>query len=301
MQTQILFLLALYVYLESFIDIFYRAFVFLRSHFGSHFRFKSPELHPVDEFAQVFSHPMFAMRSLLVSTLISGVHSHGWMTQPLSRAEIGCFGYAGNSFWCLTHQSTGPHVCDGLPCGDCDLPNYPAGSGGGNCTAASYPGTATPKEPYCNPNQMPNTSFLEIPGAVQSSYSAGETIEVAWVVDANHAGVYQYRLCLDGSDTEECFKKTQLRFADGALWHNIPNPGFTPDRYYTENGWRSPMKVDRVVIPSDVQCDRCTLSWRWDAYYESTVFTSCADVAISSSSAVATVHRHSQKTGAFLK
>merc|ERR1719246_130691 len=43
--------------------------------------------------------------------------------------------------------------------------------------------------------------------------------------------------------------------------------------------------VDRVVIPSDAECDRCTLAWRWDSYSLSEIFTGCADVSISQSPA----------------
>jgi len=226
-------------------------------------------------------HSLFAMRSLGASVLIAGAQGHGWMSTPLSRASLnGCSDDPSRPdcechYFCASHQATS-YACD-LPCGDCVLPHE-----GGNCTAGHYPGTATPKEPYCNPNQSPNTEFLETPGEIQASYTAGDTIEVAWVVSVNHYGSYQYRLCLDGSDTEECFKKTPLRFEDGASWHELPNPCSTCTGDVADHGSRAPLMKDRVVIPSDAECDRCTLSWRWDAWSESTIFTSCADVSISS-------------------
>lgn len=149
---------------------------------------------------------------------------------------------------------------------------------------------------------MPNTAFLETPGEIQARYTAGDTVEVAWVVSANHRGSYQYRLCLDGSDTEECFKKTPLLFEDGASWHELPFPCTTCTGDAADHGARVPLMVDRVVVPRDAECDRCTLSWRWDSYQESTIFTSCADVSISSQKAtLATVQAHRERTGAFLK
>jgi len=242
------------------------------------------------------------MRSLVASVLIAGAQGHGWMSAPVSRQSLrSCADgppYPPNCechYYCVSHQATN-QACD-LPCGDCAYPHE-----GGNCTTGFHPGSATPLEPYCNPNQLPNTGFLETPGEIQASYTAGDTIEVAWVVSVNHRGWYQYRLCLDGSDTEECFKKTPLRFEDGASWHELPFPCTTCTGDAGDHGGRSPLMVDRVVIPSDAECDRCTLSWRWDAYSESTIFTSCADVSVSSQkAALATVQAHRERTGAFLK
>merc|ERR1711972_1054419 len=44
---------------------------------------------------------------------------------------------------------------------------------------------------------------------------------------------------------------------DGEMWHPQDNqrPGY-------------PNYVDRIIIPSNVSCDRCTLAWRWDAHYD---------------------------------
>jgi len=223
------------------------------------------------------------MQSLMVSALISGASGHGWMTAPLSRASLHCPDYELNPYYCISHQGITNGACPLEPCGECDPPD--SSGGGGNCSAGVYPGVATPPEPYCNPNQMPNTTFLETPGEVQAHYTAGDIVEVSWVVSVNHRGWYQYRLCLDGSDTEECFKQTQLRFADGELWHNLPSPCTTCTGFAPDHGTMVPLMVDRVVIPSGVQCDRCTLSWRWDALEESTIFTGCADVSVSLSPA----------------
>jgi len=44
-------------------------------------------------------------------------------------------------------------------------------------------------------------------------WKAGSTVEVAWSLQANHGGGYQYRLCPKGESlTEECFQKTPLKF-----------------------------------------------------------------------------------------
>jgi len=150
------------------------------------------------------------------------------------------------------------------------------------CNPGEYPGRGTPKEPYCNPNQMPNTSLLEAHGKVHTRFIAGETVDLSWMVSAPHGGHYQYRLCLDGTDTEECFKKTPLLFADGSQWHGLEWPCDDCTRKKDQFGrYDNVVKVDKVVIPKDIQCERCTLGWRWDASTEPTIFTSCADVSIS--------------------
>ena len=44
-------------------------------------------------------------------------------------------------------------------------------------------------------------------------WRAGDIVEVAWTLQANHGGGYSYRLCPLGSTLdEECFKKTPLNF-----------------------------------------------------------------------------------------
>lgn len=51
------------------------------------------------------------------------------------------------------------------------------------------------------------------PTASQATWKRGSTVEVAWALQANHGGGYQYRLCpRDQPLTEECFFKIPLRF-----------------------------------------------------------------------------------------
>jgi len=220
------------------------------------------------------------MLAFVASTLISSALGHGWMTKPISRASLGCT-KSNNWYYCESHQATmHGSACDNLPCGQCDV-EIPGG-GGKKCNPGEYPGRGTPKEPYCNPNQMVNTSFLEAHGKVHARLTAGETIDVAWMVSAPHGGQYQYRLCLDGTDTEECFKRTPLLFADGRQWHRLDYPCTDCIRKQDQFGrFDGSVKPDKIVIPKDIQCERCTLGWRWDASGEPTIFTSCADVSIS--------------------
>merc|ERR1712178_60349 len=90
----------------------------------------------------------------------------------------------------------------------------------------------------------------------------------------NHAGNYQFRLCLDGSDTEECFQQTPLQFEDGQDWHWL-DAGWSPTGLIDDKAMQ-----ERIVIPDWVECDHCTLNWRWDTALEASVFSNCADITI---------------------
>lgn len=39
-------------------------------------------------------------------------------------------------------------------------------------------------------------------------------------------------------------------------------------------------RKDRVVIPDWVECEHCTINWRWDCALEASVFSNCADITI---------------------
>jgi hypothetical protein len=151
---------------------------------------------------------------------------------------------------------------------------FPAGA----LVPGTQPGKARPSNPACvsplNAGAMillgalrPEVyRKLNEPGPVQAEWFAGETVEIKLDIIFSHGGSYAFFLCLDGSDTWECFEKTPLTFAGtGQVWkHMGPLP-----RVFSDN----------VVLP-DVQCDRCTLAWRWDALFEPSVFINCIDVTI---------------------
>merc|ERR1712070_946697 len=112
------------------------------------------------------------------------------------------------------------------------------------------------------------------------TWQAGDVVDVQVKYVLNHSGNYWFRLCLDGSDTDECFNQLPLKFEDGSDFKWIDAAHF---------GWLSmdaPIVGihayinDRIVIPDWVECDHCTLNWRWDTALEASVFSNCADVAI---------------------
>jgi len=74
------------------------------------------------------------------------------------------------------------------------------------------------------------------------------------MIAANHGGWYAYRLCPDGSDTEECFAQNYLPNMEGKFWMPVrPGP---PSR----------LLRDRIQLPAGVECERCTLSVRWETW-----------------------------------
>jgi len=184
--------------------------------------------------------------------LLPGAAAHGYIDSPAARNKLGC----NDEFICLTDRET-PGACDNLPCAGCYQ---------GDCMPGNYPGRATPREPVCGAGD--SNPIFTTPTAPQANWKEGDTVEITWVVAANHAGNYQYRLCLDGSDTEACFQKMPLKFDDGSEWR------------WLDHGSDAP-RTDRVVLPAGVTCDRCTLGWRWDGSLEASIFTNCADVSIS--------------------
>ena len=64
----------------------------------------------------------------------------------------------------------------------------------------------------------------------QATWKAGESYEVAWTIEANHGGGYQYRLApADGPLDEEAFRKLPLPFVgqQGLRWGGGPAHGGT--------------------------------------------------------------------------
>lgn len=81
----------------------------------------------------------------------------------------------------------------------------------------------------------------------ETVWIAGATAEVAWAVQANHGGGYQYRLCpADEELSEECFQSNPLDFVGDTQWIQ-----YGPDGMDRES--RTEIKAHRVshgVVPS---------------------------------------------------
>jgi len=142
---------------------------------------------------------------------------HGFIETPVSRNKLVCeevYGtdYYGAPYFCMTARETLAQFGKGLP------PGVPAGD---------MPGVAEINEPWCSGGPA-NTHIneaavkgLNTRGEPTAYWVAGDLVDVTWKVEAAHGGVYSYRVCCDGTDTEECFKKNVLKSDDGVEWFNV--------------------------------------------------------------------------------
>jgi len=205
------------------------------------------------------------------------VASHGFISNPISRNELVCQkvygeGVFGPAFTCMTDRETpaqSPYL-SGLPVG---------------VAAGDMPGVAKVYEPFCSGGTDARISEavagLNVRGPSQATWHAGSTVSICWSVQAAHGGVFGYRLCCDGSNSEECFQRHPLLTVDGSQWITMTSEVPVTTDWCTNH-----------KIPDDVS-GQCTVSWRWDGgcancaagqTSESSVFTSCADVTVASPS-----------------
>ncbi|EDW66767.1 uncharacterized protein [Drosophila virilis] len=91
-------------------------------------------------------------------------------------------------------------------------------------------------------------------GVIVKSYNGASSIEVNVLITANHLGHFSFHLCsLDehGSESEQCFDKYPLQFADGSR------------KYYISSKTGS---FDVTLkLPSGVSCQHCVLRWTYTA------------------------------------
>lgn len=79
------------------------------------------------------------------------------------------------------------------------------------------PGTEENTPPGGVPVGTPGTDLEPLLDKTQ--WVIGSEVEVAWGINANHGGGYQYRLCPAQSEiTQECFERTPLAFVGETQW-----------------------------------------------------------------------------------
>ncbi|XP_046401940.1 uncharacterized protein LOC124167921 [Ischnura elegans] len=194
------------------------------------------------------------------------VHGHGYLKVPLNRASLwrdeipgAPVNYDDNQLFCGGFQKQW-NVNDGR-CGICG-------------DDFSLP----------RPRPYENTGKMSI-GHVVQSYSPGDTIRVTAEITASHLGHFEFHLCPLRSpnelEQEDCF--VPLPLADGS--------GFE----YQVETWRTGEYKTKVVLPSNITCERCVIRWQytagnsWGTCSDGTgavgcgpqeTFRSCADVSI---------------------
>ena len=91
-------------------------------------------------------------------------------------------------------------------------------------------------------DQQPFCMVMIAPRPSGTTWTAGEVVEVAFNLMANHGGGYQYRICPAGEPlTEECFSKQPLEFVgqQALRWNAKDGKGGTQvwfDGDYVRNG-----------------------------------------------------------------
>jgi hypothetical protein len=110
-----------------------------------------------------------------------------------------------------------------------------------------------------------------------SVFYAGGFVDFEYEIFGNHMGVISYRICTEEDETEACFQRNTLTSTthpedpDSLSWFPI-KPAYETKNYF--------VATDRVWIPVNLTCDRCTLSWRWDCRDQTEIWTNCADITI---------------------
>lgn len=192
---------------------------------------------------------------------VRGVASHGWLMNPVPRNVLVCDSRGESDWGCKADRETHPPHAG-------DMPGPP---GGNVCSGDNNNGISGEAR-----QQMMQ------PGPIQARYTSGQVADMSWTIygAANHGGWFEYRICLDGSDTENCFRSNVLVDTAGRTTHGMTTFGTGEwKQYHTQ-----------VQIPADMECDRCTLSWFWHGqpctgrnYFdcENNIFINCADISIS--------------------
>jgi len=230
----------------------------------------------------------------------------------LNQSEIACINQAGHQnnpdrFNYPWHAPGTAPVFS--PCGT--LGGWPNGCNGdgtgnfGDCCSGNCDGFALGKnaEDYDWPGEIPFTPWL-----------AGSNQEVQWLVGANHAGGYSYRLCKmpEGGIkdlTEECFQEMPLDFVGDEQWvvyakdlhigkrteiqaKRTREGTFPLGSMWTANPFLPAMEeggdmkfakgqvIDKVKIPVGLEPGEYVLSFRWDCKCSPQVWAACSNILI---------------------
>lgn len=73
-------------------------------------------------------------------------------------------------------------------------------------------------------------------GIIVRKYDPGELITIKIDLVSYHFGYFEFKLCDNTNDSQECFDKNVLKIASGRPWNAIKSD--TEYRYYPRNGVR---------------------------------------------------------------
>jgi len=274
---------------------------------------------------------IMVLRGTWLLLLPASVMAHGRLTMPVNRqggslavAGTSCQKFPENVNMCGYFSAEVKHpgpvtVCDTnflttnmrhVIHGGCDTPDQNKYR-----LAAPWrsPGTTNVFSPCGNNNGSPGgTDGRTLPQTNRTHWQRGTSVKVAFTVTVNHGGGYIFRLCpAQAEQTEECFQKNSLKFADDVtVVHFVDGSETSIQAFRTTNGthppgsqwamnpipistavfpapcsgcqggkWRFSL-IDRVVLPKELPTGDYTLSWRWDNENQPQVWNNCADVTI---------------------
>ena len=179
------------------------------------------------------------------------------------------------------------------------------------------------KTPFgvCGTEKLGDNDY-NIPGVawgkdIVKTVKQGEIIDVSWCVNADHGGVYSWRMCDDKKLTdlfsknkplseaqqeqaETCFNNGILRCDDVGSNDCERGPQCQngwgcsePGKYFHckggNNGWCANTEdqcyggvlvKQKVKIPSNFPTGRTVMSWRWDSRDTAEVFAACSDIEV---------------------
>ena len=98
-------------------------------------------------------------------------------------------------------------------------------------------------------------------GIIPRTYETGGLMPIEIQITAHHQGFFEFRLCETNGVIEDpsCFKdeRSLMMLDNGSTKYSITD--FKPTRPGQTGWWYS----FNALIPSNIECDHCTLQWRY--------------------------------------
>lgn len=159
-------------------------------------------------------------------------------------------------------------------------------------------------QPKARPSDFSGFLCNKIPEwTTVTTYKEGGPIQIVIVMNAEHGGHHDFRLCpkkwsdlKSPKEQAECLDMYLLGGKNGHVCSPQKECGCHSDGCKGTNGWRSPSdpiyahgkpeamvhgaNVYNFTLPKGVYCDHCTLQWFWHTSRNGEQFANCADIKI---------------------
>ena len=117
----------------------------------------------------------------------------------------------------------------------------------------------------------------------QATFTAGDLVDLSWIVNANHGGMTEYAIVCDGDETYANFKKNRLERVstnNGVLSTGNGEKDGKPHWAFFPTQVSNQRFEDKVKLPEHVHGDRCVAAWFWWGYASQGTFIACTDIKI---------------------